>query len=279
MIWRVISESVQGASHKRYNKPNQDAEKHVPLIPDEWAIVALADGHGGESYFRSDRGSKMAVESAIEVCKNHLKSIESIKSISKQDLMAGLCKDVVISWQKLVHEDYSNAIEPLNNRDNELPQSTGNKQNPILTPYGSTLIIVIATKEFQIYLQLGDGNILTVNEKGDVTPVFPYQSELGDDTLSLILPNCSDDFKVEITHEPEEIPFLILVSTDGYAKSFQDQMSFEQVASDFFNILKDTESNVEDGIKVIEDNLCNWLEETSTLGSGDDITVGLLIQQ
>lgn len=279
MGWRVITETIRGASHKRSDKPNQDAVNFIPKEPGDWAIVALADGHGSNSYFLSDSGARFAVAVAVDVCKKYLDSNNLFFAQSEQSLKEGLCKKIVNEWQIRVHEHHENSEIISNNINNKSPHIVKKNQDPILTPYGSTLIIVIVSKALQAYFQLGDGNILTVNKEGNVTPIFPYQLDIGDDTLSLILPNCSDDFKLRIVHEPEETPSLILVSTDGYAKSFQDRESYEQVASDFFNILWKDGSSIEEGIKVIKDNLVDWLEETSTKGSGDDITVGLLIQE
>jgi hypothetical protein len=60
--WRVIGETVPGASHLRGGIPNQDAILHVrqssARLP---VIVSISDGHGSNKCFRSDRGSRFAV--------------------------------------------------------------------------------------------------------------------------------------------------------------------------------------------------------------------------
>jgi len=56
-----------GASHLKMGKPCQDYSAH--LISDKVAIAIVADGHGGESYYRSDRGAQFAVETALKCIK------------------------------------------------------------------------------------------------------------------------------------------------------------------------------------------------------------------
>src|ERR671921_88831 len=66
--WRIIGESVPGASHLRAGTPNQDAilqlresARSLPLI------LSLSDGHGSDKCFRSDRGSRFAVKKAAQL--------------------------------------------------------------------------------------------------------------------------------------------------------------------------------------------------------------------
>ena len=66
--WRVMGETVPGASHLRAGIPNQDAIMQVresgrglPLV------VSISDGHGSNKCFRSDRGSRFAVKKAAQL--------------------------------------------------------------------------------------------------------------------------------------------------------------------------------------------------------------------
>jgi serine/threonine protein phosphatase PrpC len=63
---------------------------------------------------------------------------------------------------------------------------------------------------------------------------------------------------------------MILLSTDGYANSFQDDSGFLKAARDIWEILRS------DGKDYVQKHLEEWLNETSEGGSGDDITVGLV---
>jgi len=73
--WRVIGCSVKGASHIRSGKPNQDRIKFSDYQAGKMPLIlAVADGHGGKAYFRSDKGAEFAVEIAIAVCKKLIDS-------------------------------------------------------------------------------------------------------------------------------------------------------------------------------------------------------------
>lgn len=71
--WRAIGKSVQGASHVRANRPNQDAIRLVPESGrDLPLILAVSDGHGSAKCFRSDKGSACAVEAVTSVLQDFL---------------------------------------------------------------------------------------------------------------------------------------------------------------------------------------------------------------
>jgi len=66
--WRVIGETVPGASHLRAGIPNQDAILQIRAsgrgLP---IILSVSDGHRRDKCFRSDRGSRFAVKVATRL--------------------------------------------------------------------------------------------------------------------------------------------------------------------------------------------------------------------
>ena len=56
--------SCEGESHKAINKVGQDYS--FSSIVDDLAVAIVCDGHGGDRYFRSDIGSRCAVEATLE---------------------------------------------------------------------------------------------------------------------------------------------------------------------------------------------------------------------
>jgi serine/threonine protein phosphatase PrpC len=69
--WRIIGETVPGASHLRAGIPNQDSilqmresDRTLPLV------VAIADGHGSPKCFRSDKGSRFVVKKSLKSSAN-----------------------------------------------------------------------------------------------------------------------------------------------------------------------------------------------------------------
>ena len=57
-----LKHTCQGESHKASNKPCQDFS--LAESKDAYAVAIVSDGHGGARYFRSDKGSELAVRCA-----------------------------------------------------------------------------------------------------------------------------------------------------------------------------------------------------------------------
>lgn len=72
--WRCIGHSARGSSHVRSDLPNQDAIEFFPEsgrgLP---LILAIADGHGSAKSFRSDIGSRIAVQTATRVLREFVR--------------------------------------------------------------------------------------------------------------------------------------------------------------------------------------------------------------
>jgi serine/threonine protein phosphatase PrpC len=282
--WRVIGCSVEGASHKRSGKPNQDRIKYsdnqtarLPLI------LAVADGHGSKSYFRSNKGAEFAVEIAFEVCKG----LENFtwETIKDQKIIDLLCRDIVQKWLERVNSDIQ--INPftaeeeslLKTNKEQISKRPGKSKNEGFIAYGSTLIIAAIHNSFTLYLQLGDGNVLLVSRTGDIDHPLPKDDRLfGNETTSLCLPESWSDFRFRLlpVDSTNQFPALIIVSTDGYANSYSHESEFEKVGKDLLEIICEFPDGIQEGIESIQENLANWLNTASEKGSGDDTTVGII---
>lgn len=277
-LWQIIGESVQGASHERRGIPNQDALRAYVAETGYPVIAAVADGHGSARSFRSRVGSKVAVKRAIDVMKRLLADQGEHPSLSVLNHLAmeQLPKLLHRRWQEAVDEQLKNAPwdeAELENAGLNTPQARSElEQNPRIA-FGTTLLMVAVTDTFILYLQLGDGDILIVPEQG--APVRPLAGDarlFANETTSLASPNAWQDFRVQlqVLETPASAPALILLSTDGYANSFQNEESFLKVGPDFLEMVRS------DGPAMIKENLAGWLQETSRAGCGDDITVAIL---
>jgi len=141
--------------------------------------------------------------------------------------------------------------------------------------YGATLLAVLVTESFILYIQLGDGDILEVNSQGETTRILERDPKLiANETTSLCMNKAWNEFQVHL--EPytkgmsRKMPALILVSTDGYSNSFSTDEGFFKIGKDYLNMFKSNSAeNVREKIPV-------FLKETSEKGSGDDITLGII---
>src|SRR5665648_819041 len=77
-MWQIVSESVKSANHPL----NQDARKYFISKDKEQVIIAVADGHGSKKCFRSDIGSKFAVDVLLKIFSKHLlrKTFDNLQS-------------------------------------------------------------------------------------------------------------------------------------------------------------------------------------------------------
>jgi parallel beta-helix repeat protein len=281
LAWRILHASVTGASHVRARVPNQDAilykqnsEVGVPLV------LSIADGHGSKKYFRSHTGSQFAVQAAEKVLHTFVRGLkEQGRPLSEIESMAQRVPlDIVEHWRRLVEDHWCSS--PPN--DQEWPWMTKEENanawqaigaNHTLA-YGTTLLAVLVTDAFILYFQLGDGDILTVSTAGEVLePVPTDQRNLANETTSLCNPTAKRDFRIVFQRLVHPKPALILLSTDGYSNSFENRADFHKVGSDIWHLIC---SQGEKGIQQVEKDLEGWLTRTTQVGSGDDITVGLL---
>ena len=74
----TFSKSIKGSSHEENGKPMQDWSEHLYLKESMADILLLSDGHGNDKHFRSDRGSKFAVEAAKESLVEFLKDFNPV---------------------------------------------------------------------------------------------------------------------------------------------------------------------------------------------------------
>ncbi|HEX7318052.1 MAG TPA: PP2C family serine/threonine-protein phosphatase [Pyrinomonadaceae bacterium] len=277
--WRVMGETVPGASHLRAGIPNQDAilqmresGRGLPVV------VSVSDGHGSDKCFRSDRGSRFAVKEAAQLVvefldesRGHATDHAAIESRVRDYLP----REFVRRWREAVEADlkarpFTEAeLETVEKKDgpHALKLVAG---NPLLA-YGATSLTVAVEESFIIYLQLGDGEILNVAAKGEVTRALPEDERLfANETTSLCTRDAEENFRVRLQTLAGEAPALIIISTDGYVNSFSDSAGFFKVGSDLLDMLRT------DGFDPINASLKGWLEEATRSGSGDDCTLGLV---
>jgi hypothetical protein len=265
---QVVGATVRGPMHSRAGQPNQDALAwRPPSGSGDFLVVAVADGHGGSKGFRSEIGAKLAVGVAMDVLR------QRVPDLDPETTEWPLLREITGCWATAVRTDL--AERPFTERELQRlqEQATGGadelERNPLLA-YGSTLVTVAVTPKAVHYLQLGDGDILTVWPGGEVRRPIPVDRRLlGNDTTSLCLDNAWRDFRVA-ADLAGHLPRMVLVCTDGYANSFRDEGGFEQVGTDLLAIVE------RQGLDAVAGSLEGWLTETAQLGAGDDATLAVI---
>lgn len=258
MNWLIIGDSVRGASHKRNGKPNQDAWSFSQN--DTCTVLAVADGHGSSKHAHSEIGAQLAVKVALDLLNDFAHADTGSNPRQIKQAADYLPSQLVQAWRL--------AIDEADNGQTENP-----KQRYSL--YGTTLLAVLLNTDYVLYLQIGDGDLLVLTDDGYTQHPLPKNiSLIANETFSLCEEKAIYHFELSLQFfDRNPVPALIFLATDGYANSFTNPDDFEQAVQDF------QQSCAAHGVDKIQSNLADWLNETSEQGSGDDVTVAMLIHQ
>ena len=265
MIRSVFGEYVQGASHIRNGRECQDSLKKVEKDEDT-VILAVADGHGSDACPYSKTGSYVAVNVFCKILGDYLETYagrpEILLTFLKREGDTKVAQAIDAEWKRRILKIHVKCKREM------IADAEGNKDKAsIYKMYGSTLLGLVITKDFLFAFQLGDGDIVKVSEAG-VQNIIEADKILGTETHSL---SKAESWKKAITfmkkqEENERLPVMYMLSSDGMANSFKNDDEFKKTCNDYFALLN------EHGAKAVSDNLKTWLNETSELGCGDDIT-------
>jgi serine/threonine protein phosphatase PrpC len=278
MSWKVAHACVRGSSHRRSGLPNQDAAQCTvtPAPQGTVAVAVVSDGHGSPRHFRSQIGSSLAVSTAASTLQVFLR--DSVANNGQvpfvPEQVHELERKLVSVWLSAVHSDLENTpfteAELATLEKEEGPAGRAEVENFPELAYGATLLAAAATDKVVLYLQLGDGEILSVNAKGaTVRPLPPDERLIGNQTTSLCQADAWKDFRSGWV-TGEALPALILLSTDGYSNSFRSDDDFLKIGQDYLEIIR------QQGIATLAEELPEILTEATQQGSGDDITLAIM---
>ncbi len=130
--------------------------------------------------------------------------------------------------------------------DGELQKLSAVRANRVLSDpviaYGTTLIAAVLTSEYMSFMQIGDGDILIVDDRGGVSrPPLPHDARLlANQTTSLCGKEAWRDARSYLQPLATRPPALIMISTDGYANSFADDDGFYCAATDLLEAAQTT---------------------------------------
>ncbi len=274
--WRILGASVCGAAHRRRGWPNQDAigwwvaaQAESELPSGTVFALAVADGHGSAKCVRSAAGARFAVEAALDLARDWLCRLEDGPTA-----LDSLARSIVERWRARVAADLQAAAltphELAQVAQHDGPAASQLVEASPQIAYGATVLLAAVAGGRALYLQLGDGDLLVVDDGGQVSqPLAPDARLFAGETTSLCGPDAWKDVRLACRPLGDAPPALILLSTDGYANSFREPAGFLRVGGDLLEIIR------AEGIDAVSASLEPWLEETSRYGSGDDVTLGL----
>lgn len=160
-----------------------------------------------------------------------------------------------------VSKSYNALLGIAKKNDEEIPEYTSEL-------FGTTLLGLVVAYDFIFALQIGDGDMVFVDDT-NVERIIEPTKFLGTETYSLSNEN---PWRHAVTYFQrieflEKTPCMFMVSTDGFANSFINDDEYMVSCRDYFRTI------LEYGGKAVQDNLEEWLHQTSQEGCGDDITL------
>lgn len=264
----IYGTSVRGAAHKHGRIQCQDSCR-VETIKDV-VIMGAADGHGSTLCPYSKTGSVIAVNVFCSVMSAYYNSfnktrngMRSLMRFLNREGSLKVAQSIDLEWKRRVYKQHLN-------RKREVPADNDGSpdKEAVYKMYGSTLLGLMITKSFIFAFQLGDGDICCINGQG-INYLLAPDKLLGVETHSL----CKKESwkkavtQVSVRDNHTDCSALYWMSTDGMSNSYRTQKEFEYACTEYYSAIR------ENGFEVIEDNLDEWLEETSEQGCGDDVTV------
>ena len=100
MRFKVFAASVHGKKYRERGLPCQDSSSVLEF--DGVQAIAVADGHGGKDYFRSDTGARLAVKTAFNQIKIFCNSLTEEQRFSDSGIK---------NFEFKLWEEWLNAVE------------------------------------------------------------------------------------------------------------------------------------------------------------------------
>jgi len=230
-------------------------------------IMAIADGHGSKACPYSKSGSSIAVNVFCKIMDkfhtSYAENLEMLLTYLNREGDTKVAQDIDAEWKRRVLKVHTK-------QKREVPLTEAGEKNKaeIYKQYGSTLVGMMITPLFIFAFQLGDGDISIVSRNG-LDHLLESEKILGVETHSL---SKIDSWKRAVSVVRRRtagsgLPYMLMLSTDGFANSYKSTDEFQKTCLDYFGMIE------QHGAGTVAANLKGWLDETSAMGCGDDITV------
>lgn len=268
MSFKGMNITVKGRSHEEAGTICQDSSGYA--IFDDYAVSIVADGHGSKKHFRSDMGSKFAVQSSLETIKGYTKDFKAFCDAFKRSpniILNKMQKNIISKWNDRIFKH----LEENPITDKEKSPFTPEEFDAIKPEsyYGTTLIVGFMCNEFSFGLQLGDGSFVLVNEIGEIEmPIVDDETHPANVTASMCNSNAIELFDSYYTFKQAT---ALMVSTDGLYTSFASRNGFEEYNLLALSILGNDEN--------AESSILSNLEKRTKFGSRDDISLSLVYEE
>lgn len=296
----AFHKTVIGHLHILNGFPCEDASASYTSGNGRYHIIAVADGHGSKSCFRSRCGSKIATEVALENLQQFANSIlasEEIEERFYRDIFSNpryrqmtikrLTDTIVAEWNDRVLEDYSNnppTHEEIGEDATE-PVITNNLSHV----YGTTLIAALQLPQCLLLLQQGDGRCDVFYADGSVEQPIPWDIRCEDTTTtSLCDIDAAESIRNCIIDTVNKPVIACFLGCDGVEDAYRDTYEALGGSHDLMggvhSFYKDLICKLSQNTQIDFENYLNEMlpdfsanGRFSRIGSGDDVSVAGIV--
>ena len=218
----MFASSTHGKKYRERGLPCQDVSATMEI--DGVQAIAVADGHGGKDYFRSDTGAKLAVEIAFEQIKKFCSELNDDEIFSdngikifEHSIWNGWREAVINHWRENPVTDGEFRWQTVSEKYKERFTSADEKYIPVA--YGTTLICAVSIGAQVLITQIGDGTCVVLQRNGEFkVPVPPDSENILNVVTSLCDSNAVSKFRHVVLKCDENFPLApvaIFLSSDG----------------------------------------------------------------
>lgn len=273
----AFSATETGYNHLKVDKGCEDASDFYD--DERMHICVVADGHGSDNYPRTDRGSKKAVDVAIQCVIDFVKMADVADVLEDEknnyELLLQLAKSILRAWYQALEEDYEQhpfteeELEKVSDKYRQYYLAKNNTERRIEKAYGCTLIVFAVTERYSFGMQIGDGMCVVVDREGNFREPIPWDEDCQlNVTTSICDSDAIDEFRFYVT---DKDPVAVFCGSDGIDDSYSGR---EELYAFYRSILT---IFIEHGRDVGESEIKEYLPILTKRGSGDDVSVGVII--
>lgn len=283
MRFSTFAASVHGRKYRERGLPCQDSSYVLEF--DNVQAIAVADGHGGKDYFRSDTGSRLAVQVAFEQIKKFCNDIKDSETFPENSIRYFELK-LWEEWQRAVKDDWlKNPVDDTEERwqlvsDKYKARYTSADERYIPVAYGTTLLCAVSIGWQVLIVQIGDGSCVVLQRDGEFkSPVPPDAESFGYVTTSLCDVDGYKKFRhvvLDCSEDSPLAPVAIFLSTDGLDDCYPIGDNEKYLYKLYANTVID--SMIGNGFDKTRESLRGELLPYMTEhGSNDDISLAYLV--
>lgn len=254
----TFHETVRGHLHIMNEFPCEDSSASFSAEDGTYHIAAVADGHGSSSCFRSDYGSKTAVDVAMECLRQFAEAYfplepaedtgtepapeseeadgaeptpESVEDKFYQDMFSDpryqkmtlkqLTDTIVAGWHDRVMKHYESNPPSVEEMGENAEECEDPKKRPHI--YGTTLMAALWLPKCLILIHQGDGRCDVFYEDGSVDQPIPWDDRCEDTTTtSLCDEDVSNSFRSCAINLEQKPVMACYLGCDGVEDAYRD---------------------------------------------------------